>query len=87
MAEFGALPTSEVAYRDYDGTNILIEAMRNAKTLDGDGIREAILSMKYTGIGGNFDFSADNGEGLSTGNTFIAVKGKIQMLDEYLKNK
>lgn len=87
VAEFGALPTSEVAYRDYDGTNILIEAMRNAKTLDGDGIREAILSMKYTGIGGNFDFSADNGEGLSTGNTFIAVKGKIQMLDEYLKNK
>lgn len=87
VAEYNALPTSEVAYRDYDGTNILIEAMRNAKTLDGDGIREAILNIKYTGIGGDFDFSADNGEGLSTGNTFIAIEGKIQPLSEYLKNK
>ncbi|MCC8025103.1 MAG: ABC transporter substrate-binding protein [Clostridium sp.] len=87
VAEFGALPTSEVAYRDYDGTNILIEAMRSAGSLDGDSIREAILNLKYTGIGGDFDFSADNGEGLSTGNTFIAIEGKVQVLDEYLKNK
>ena len=87
VAEYGALPTSEVAYRDYDGTNVLIEAMRKAETLDGDGIREQILNLKYIGIGGAFDFSADNGEGLATGNTYIAIKGKIQPLETYLKNQ
>lgn len=87
VAEYGALPTSEVAYRDYDGTNILLEAMRQAKTLDGDGIREAILALKYEGIGGTFDYSGDTGEGLSAGNTFIAVKTKIQRLEDFLKNQ
>jgi branched-chain amino acid transport system substrate-binding protein len=87
QAEYGKLPVSEVAYRDYDGMHILAAAMNSAKDLSGDSIREAILSMKFEGIGGHFDFSDGSGDGLFNSKTFIYSKGKAMMLDDYLKNK
>jgi branched-chain amino acid transport system substrate-binding protein len=85
--EYGELPVSEVAYRDYDGMNILAEAMKNASELTGDGIREALLKLKYTGIGGEFDFSDESGDGISSSRTFIIDGGKTKLLDDYIKNK
>jgi branched-chain amino acid transport system substrate-binding protein len=85
--EYGKLPVSEVAYRDYDGMHILAAAMANAKDLSGDAIREAILKNKYTGIGGTFDFSDESGDGLFNSQTFVYSGGKAMLLEDYLKSK
>jgi branched-chain amino acid transport system substrate-binding protein len=85
--EYGKLPVSEVSYRDYDGMNILAAAMEKAGDLSGDAIRKTILTSKFTGIGGTFDFSDESGDGLLTSRTFIYSGGKAMLLDEYIKNK
>lgn len=87
QAEYGELPVSEVAYRAYDGTNILCQAIELAGTTDGDAIREAILGNTFTGIAGEFDFSDGSGEGITSGTTYVIQDGKIITLDSYLENK
>ncbi len=87
QAEYGNLPVSEVAYRAYDGMNILCQAIELAGSTDGDMIREAILGNKFTGIAGEFDFSDGSGEGIASGTTYYIDHGKIVTLDNYLANK
>ncbi|HJB16464.1 MAG TPA: ABC transporter substrate-binding protein [Candidatus Blautia excrementipullorum] len=83
--EYGELPVSEVAYRAYDGMNILLQAIELAGSTDGDDIREAILSNTFTGIAGEFDFSDGSGEGITSGTTYVIDKGKIVTFDSYLE--
>ena len=74
-----------MAYRAYDGTNILLQAIELAGSTDGDDIREAILSNTFTGIAGEFDFSDGSGEGITSGTTYVIDKGKIVTFDSYLE--
>jgi branched-chain amino acid transport system substrate-binding protein len=84
QAEYGKLPVSEVAYRAYDGMNILCKAIELAGSTDGEAIREAVLGNEFTGIAGTFDFSDGSGEGITSGTTYIIEKGNIITLDSYL---
>lgn len=74
-AMFEKLPTAEVAYRAYDSMMLLATAMEQTTDFSGDAIREAFLKMNYTGIGGDFDFSADTGEGLDQVKVYIYKDG------------
>lgn len=86
-AEYGELPVSEVAYRAYDGMNILCQAIELAGSTDGPAIREALMSNTFTGIAGTFDFSDGSGDGITSGTTYIIQDGKIITLDTYLANQ
>lgn len=86
-AEYGELPVSEVAYRAYDGMNILCQAIELAGSTDGPAIREALMSNTFTGIAGTFDFSDGSGDGITSGTTYIIQDGKIVTLDTYLANQ
>lgn len=62
---YGTMPTAETAYRGYDAMMILAETFRNAKSLESEDLRQAILSITdYDGICGAFDFSDGSGDGL-----------------------
>lgn len=82
--EYGELPVSEVAYRAYDGMNILLQAIELAESTDGDAIRDAILNNKFSGIAGEFDFSNGSGDGIVNGTTYAIDQGKIVTLETYL---
>lgn len=84
QAEYNDLPVSEVAYRAYDGMNLLCQAIELAGSTDGDAIRDAVLSNTFTGIAGTFDFSDGSGDGITSGTTFVIDEGKIITLDSYL---
>lgn len=85
--EYGELPVSEVAYRAYDGMNILCQAIELAGSTDGPTIRDALMSNTFTGIAGTFDFSDGSGDGITSGTTYIIQDGKIITLDTYLANQ
>lgn len=84
VAEYGNVPVSEVAYRAWDGANILFEAIELAGSTDSDDIREAVVSNSFSGIAGDFDFSDESGDGIVSGTTFYISKGTITTLDKFL---
>lgn len=84
---YNELPVSEVAYRAYDGMNILCQAIELAGSTDRDAIRDAVLSNTFTGIAGTFDFSDGSGEGITAGTSYVIEEGKIITLDTYLANQ
>jgi len=83
-AMFNQLPTAEVAYRAYDSMMLLAKAIEKAKSLDGDAIRAAVLKLSYKGIGGDFNFSSDTGEGLSVAHVYIYADGRHQDFYKWL---
>ncbi|MCI8584468.1 MAG: ABC transporter substrate-binding protein [Lachnospiraceae bacterium] len=85
--EYGELPVSEVAYRAYDGMNILLQAIEKAGSTDGDAIRDAVLNNQFSGIAGEFDFSDGSGDGITSGVTYAIDQGKIVTLDAYLADR
>jgi branched-chain amino acid transport system substrate-binding protein len=61
----------------YDAVHVLALAIDNAKSLDSQKIREAILSVKgYPGAEGTYDFD-QNGDGLHGYNIVKNVNGRI----------
>ncbi len=65
LAEFGAMPASDNAYRGYDSVRILAEAIRRTGGLDGRAIADAIHGIeRLQGIAGVFQFSGHAGEGI-----------------------
>ena len=61
----------------YDAVHVLALAIENAKSLDSEKIREAILSVKgYAGAEGIYDFD-QNGDGLHGYNIVKNINGKI----------
>jgi branched-chain amino acid transport system substrate-binding protein len=61
----------------YDAVHVLALAIDNAKSLDSEKIREAILSVKgYPGAEGIYDFD-QNGDGLHGYNIVKNINGKI----------
>lgn len=83
--EYGVMPISDVAYRAFDATNILLTAVKTAGTADGPKVRDTIANMKIEILAGNADFSAfDNGESLSGQQIFVTHKGKNLSWDKYI---
>ena len=76
VAEYGEMPISDTAYRGYDSVMLLAEVFKTAKSMDGPDMREALLNVSYTGIGGEFDYSDGSGDGLESCGLYAIQDGK-----------
>lgn len=81
---YGEMPATDVAFRSYDGMNLLLTAFANAEDMtDKDSVRDAFLQITdYEGIGGTFDFSDGSGDGLSTCNLYMIIDGTYYAFDK-----
>lgn len=79
QAKYNELPQTEVCYRAYDSINLLWEASKIAGKNDSDSMRDAMNSISdYQGLGGTFDFTKGDREGIHTMNAFIYFDGRNQ---------
>lgn len=81
---YGEMPATDVAFRVYDGANLLFTAFQNAEDMnDKDSVRDAFVAINgYEGIGGTFDFTAADGDGLDGCNTYMIIDGSYQLFDK-----
>lgn len=87
VAEFGRMPASDVAYRAWDATNILLTAVEESGTKEGSVVRDTIKNMKIDILAGSADFSAyDNGESLSGQQIYITHEGKNILFSDFVKD-
>ena len=84
VAMYGEMPATDVAFRVYDGANLLFTAFENATDMnDKDSVRDAFYNIKgYEGIAGTFDFSAKDGDGLSGCNVYMIIGGEYYAFDK-----
>lgn len=87
VEEYGEMPISDTAYRGYDSMMLLAEVFKTAKSMEGPDMREALLNVDYTGIGGKFDYSDGSGDGLESCGLFAIQDGKNVPFDTYLSGK
>ena len=77
MEEYGTMPISDVAYRAFDATNILLTAVEKAGTADGPAVRDVIASLEMDILAGHANFANyDNGECMSGQQIFVTHEGK-----------
>lgn len=86
VEEYGEMPVSDTAYRGYDSMMLLAKVFETAASMDGPDLREALLNVDYTGIGGKFDYSDGSGDGLEGCNLFAIVDGKNVPFATFLEN-
>ncbi len=81
---YGEMPATDVAFRVYDGANLLFTAFENATDMnDKDSVRDAFYNIKgYEGIAGTFDYSAKDGDGLSGCNVYMIIGGEYYAFDK-----
>lgn len=84
--EYGEMPSSDTAYRGYDSMMLMSKVFETAASFGGDDMREALLKVDYTGIGGKFDYSDESGDGLAGCNLYAIVDGKNVPFDTFLKS-
>ena len=81
---YGEMPATDVAFRVYDGANLLFTAFQNAEDMDDPAsVRDAFVAISgYEGLGGTFDFTAGDGDGLSGCNTYMIIDGTYHLFDK-----
>ena len=86
VAEYGAMPVSDVAYRTYDAMTIIEEGLRTTTSLDGTDIRNAIKNINGLEVlAGTIDYTQfDNGEGMSGMQIFVTHGGKNMSFATFL---
>ena len=85
--EYGVMPISDVAYRAFDATNILLTAVEKAGTADGPTVKDTIAGMQMDILAGKADFSKfDNGECLSGQQIFVIHNGKNMSWNKYIES-
>ncbi len=85
VKEYGTMPISDVAYRAFDATNVLLTAVQTAGAKDGPAVRDTIKNMKIELLAGAADYSAfDNGECLSGQQIFVTHGGKNMSFQNFL---
>jgi len=86
VEEYGKMPISDVAYRAFDATNVLLTAVEKAGTKDGPTVRDTIANMQIQLLAGPADYSAyDNGECLSGQQIYVTHGGKNIGWAKYLE--
>ena len=84
VEEYGEMPVSDTAYRGYDSMMLLAKVFETAESMEGPDLREALLNVDYTGIGGKFDYSDGRGDGLEGCNLYAIVDGKNVPFETFL---
>jgi branched-chain amino acid transport system substrate-binding protein len=87
-AKFNEMPTFDTAYRSYDSVMIIAEAIKNAKSLNGPDLRDAIENLtSFEGLAGTYNFKGHNGEGIFQMRMFGIANGKYLPLDKYIATR
>ncbi|MDL2289373.1 ABC transporter substrate-binding protein [Clostridia bacterium OttesenSCG-928-F22] len=88
VAEYGALPLSDVSYRAYDGGMLIWTAMNAATDAnDPDAVSDAFFKISgYKGVQGTWDFTDKSGDGLKAANTYVIDGGKNVPLKNWTKD-
>lgn len=82
VAENGALPASDNAYRAYDAVGILAEAISRAGSADKDAVRDSLNTISdFAGLGGTFDFATNGCDGLQQAGVFKIANRSITGFD------
>ena len=81
---YGAMPYCDQFYRGYDQAKLVIEALSNSADVEsGEANMEAFRSISgVILLGGEFDFTAGTGDGLSQTSKWMILDGKIQEYDQ-----
>jgi len=81
---YGEMPLYDTAFRFYDATSLVVEALKNAENVDDrESVAEAFRKINgYKGIGGVFDYTVGTGEGLNTAGKFMIKDGTIMAFDK-----
>lgn len=84
VAEYGVMPITDVAYRSFDGLNLMAEAFRTASDMDDlESVRDAFQNIKgYEGLGGTFDFTKGTGDGLESCSMYMILDGTYHLFDK-----
>ena len=84
---YGEFPNTDVAYRAYDSMMVLKTAVEAAGSIDGEKVKDAINgTTDYIGLGGTFDYSQGDGEGLHNCSVFVVVDGSYILFDEWISS-
>jgi len=86
VKEYGAMPIADVAYRAFDGTQLIFEALKTCTDInDKESIRAAFVKIKdFQGLEGVYDFTDESGDGLRTSGMYIHYGGKVLNLEKYI---
>lgn len=83
--KYGELPQTDSAYRAWDTMMIMWEASKIAGANDSDSLKNAIETISdYEGLGGTFDFTKGDREGLSRINAFVLYEGASVPFEEWV---
>ena len=85
--KYGSLPSHEGAMRGYDAVMVLNEGIKNAASADPAAIMDGIRQIKgLEGLGGTFDYTNGDGEGLRSCNSYIIVDEKYTVLSKWIED-
>lgn len=85
QAEYNEMPYHDCAYRGYDSMMVLAAAVEKAGTVEGSAVRDALESINdYQGLGGTYDFSQGDREGIHSFNAYVIIDGKPINFDQWV---
>ncbi|MGI6162096.1 MAG: ABC transporter substrate-binding protein [Christensenellales bacterium] len=85
--EFNEMPFHDCAYRTYDSMMVMAKAAEIAGTIDSEAVRDAVSTISdFEGLGGTYDFTRGDREGIHSFNAFIVVDEKIVGLDKWIED-
>lgn len=85
FAEYNEMPFHDCAYRGYDSMKVLAAAIEKAGSLKGSEVRDALESINdFPGLGGTYDFTRGDREGIHSFNAYVIVDGKPTDLDQWI---
>lgn len=72
---YGALPTTEIAYRAYDSAMVIWEATKLAGSNETEAMLAVVSQIKIEGLGGTMDYTNGDGEPYHSVRRFIYLDG------------
>lgn len=82
---YGEMPNTDTAYRAYDSAMVLFTAIENAGSINGEAVKDAVNQITgYVGLGGTFDYSMGDGEGLHNCSVYVVLNGEYVLFDEWI---
>lgn len=85
-AEYNEMPYHDCAYRGYDAVMVLYQGSVIAKSNKPADLKAGIDKISgYEGLGGTFDYTKGDREGLHAYKKYVIVDGKYQDLDGWIK--
>lgn len=85
--EFNEYPNTDVAYRAYDSMMVLKTAVEAAGSIEGEAVKDAINGITdYVGLGGTFDYSQNDGEGLHESAVYLVLNENYILLEDWLSS-